>query len=339
MPYEAEISRDNPGCILFLVDQSGSMADRIADKRGGKTKAQGVADAINDMLHDLIAKCTGPEGVGDYFHVGVIGYADKVGTVFSGVLANRNLVPLSELAKYRTVGTSNEEAGLPNWFGPVAEGDTLMCAALKRAHEVLEDWVFKHPVSYPPIVINITDGEATDGNPVEPAHHLASLTTKDGNVLIFNCHISARNDKPILFPHDAKAVPAYGPRLFQMSSILPPKFREVAKRLGFDVVDDTRGFAFNAELTALVKFLDLGKHTLMAHITDIEDSLGTRDFVTHIEILKDKHIGREDEIRTIAYDIWEKENRPDGREVEHWLKAETIWERKQKVDIGQSRTK
>ena len=332
MPYEAEISRDNPGCFLFLIDQSGSMADRIADKSEGKTKAQGVADAINDLLHDLINKCTGPEGVRDYFHVGVIVYADKVGPAFTGNLANRDLVPLSELAKYRSIGTAKEKAGLPISFGPVAEGDTRMCAALKRAHEVLGDWVLRYPNSYPPIVINITDGEATDGNPIEPAHHLASLSTKDGNVLIFNCHISARKDKPVLFPHDDKAVPAYGPRLFQMSSILPPKFREVAKNLGFDVVEDTRGFAFNAELTDLVKFLDLGKHALIAQVMAI-DGHGSADqrYFTYLDTMHNKNIGREDEIRIIAFYIWEEENRPNGRAIEHWLKAETIWERTHRI--------
>jgi hypothetical protein len=197
---------------------------------------------------------------------------------------------------------------------------------------VLGDWVLRYPNSYPPIVINITDGEATDGNPIEPAHHLASLSTKDGNVLIFNCHISARKDKPVLFPHDDKAVPAYGPRLFQMSSILPPKFREVAKNLGFDVVEDTRGFAFNAELTDLVKFLDLGKHALIAQVMAI-DGHGSADqrYFTYLDTMHNKNIGREDEIRIIAFYIWEEENRPNGRAIEHWLKAETIWERTHRI--------
>lgn len=35
---------------------------------------------------------------------------------------------------------------------------------------------------------------------------------------------------------------------------------------------------------------------------------------------------REIEIRDIAYSIWEKEGRPTGREMAHWLKAEAIWE-------------
>ena len=31
MPYSAEISRSNPTCFLFLIDQSGSMGDAVAD--------------------------------------------------------------------------------------------------------------------------------------------------------------------------------------------------------------------------------------------------------------------------------------------------------------------
>jgi hypothetical protein len=41
-------------------------------------------------------------------------------------------------------------------------------------------------------------------------------------------------------------------------------------------------------------------------------------------------MGREDEVRLIAYSIWEQEGCYDGHDMEHWLKAEAIWEKKQK---------
>jgi hypothetical protein len=332
MAYEAEITRANPGCFLFLIDQSGSMADKIADQKGGKSKAQGVADAINDLLNDLVLKCTKEDGVRDYFELGVIGYADKVGSAFAGVLANRDLIPLSEVAKYR--GLSKESGELFIQFKPVAEGDTRMCAALNHAYQVLDDWVRRHPFSYPPIVINITDGEATDGNPIEPASHLASLRTSDGNVLIFNCHISAKRDKPVLFPHDAKAIPAYGPRLFMMSSILPPKFRETARKLGFDVVDDTRGFAFNVELTDLVKFLDLGKHAVLAQLLELYAPAAVDQlYFPRMKEIQEKNLGREDEIRMMAYYIWVAENRTLGYDLDQWLRAEAIWEKNKTIKI------
>ena len=37
-------------------------------------------------------------------------------------------------------------------------------------------------------------------------------------------------------------------------------------------------------------------------------------------------MAREDEIRVIAYGIWQEEGCCDGRDVDHWLRAEVIWE-------------
>jgi hypothetical protein len=42
--------------------------------------------------------------------------------------------------------------------------------------------------------------------------------------------------------------------------------------------------------------------------------------------IRTKKMGREDEIRFIAYRMWEEESCPDGRNCEHWFKAEAIWE-------------
>jgi prophage tail gpP-like protein len=41
-------------------------------------------------------------------------------------------------------------------------------------------------------------------------------------------------------------------------------------------------------------------------------------------------MSREEEIRLIAYCIWEEEDCCHGHDVEHWLKAELIWETQNK---------
>ncbi len=48
---------------------------------------------------------------------------------------------------------------------------------------------------------------------------------------------------------------------------------------------------------------------------------------------------REDEIRIIAYHIWEEEGCCHGHDCEHWLKAEVIWEQKQKNEPASTDTK
>ena len=37
----------------------------------------------------------------------------------------------------------------------------------------------------------------------------------------------------------------------------------------------------------------------------------------------------DEEMRLIAYRIWEEEGRPEGRDLEHWFKAEAIWQERQ----------
>src|SRR6187402_2079336 len=97
MPYVAEISRTNPTCLLFLVDQSSSM-DGPFGGQPGKKKSEGVADAINRLLQNLVLKCAKADGVRDYFHVGVIGYGTKVKPCLAGSTPERRLAPISVVA-------------------------------------------------------------------------------------------------------------------------------------------------------------------------------------------------------------------------------------------------
>ncbi len=133
MAYSAEISRTNPSCFIFVIDQSGSMSDAFGAGEANQRKADGVADAINRLLQNLVIKCAKEEGIRDYFHVGVIGYGAQVGPAFSGALAGRDLVPISEVGncparvEQRTKKTPDGAGGLveqqvrfPIWFEPVA---------------------------------------------------------------------------------------------------------------------------------------------------------------------------------------------------------------------------
>src|SRR5262249_36958804 len=147
VPYVAEISRTSPTCILFLIDQSSSMAGPFGGAPG-KSKADGVADAVNRLLQNLALKCAKSDGIRDYFHVGVIGYGRDVHSALGGSLAGRHLVPVSEFAnnplrvekRKRKVddgagGVLEQSFKFPVWFEPVANGQTPMARALTLAGE------------------------------------------------------------------------------------------------------------------------------------------------------------------------------------------------------------
>jgi len=108
-------------------------------------------------------------------------------------------------------------------------------------------------------VINISDGEPTDGDPSVPAQSVTQLSTGDGNVLLFNIHISSQSGAPIIFPDSQETLPDDHARLlFSMSSQLPEFLRTFVQQEGINVSENTRGFAFQADLVTLIKFLDIG---------------------------------------------------------------------------------
>lgn len=270
MPYNAEISRGKPSCFLFVIDQSGSMQDEI----GGRTKAQGVADAINRLLQNLVIKCAKSEGVRNYYDVGVIGYGAKVGPAFSGELAGRGLVQISAIAnapariEQRTKKVDDGAGGLvdqtikfPIWFDPTANGGTPMCQALGSAHDILTTWITLNADNFPPVVIHITDGASTDGNPMEAMNSLKSLATSDGNVLLFNLHLSdSPNAKTILFADSPIGLPDdYARMLWDGASPLTPFMRAVAQQEhSLDLSEGAKGFVMNGDLVSIIQALDIG---------------------------------------------------------------------------------
>jgi serine/threonine protein kinase/uncharacterized protein YegL len=239
MAYTAEISRANPTCFLFLIDQSGSMAKRFGDDLN-KTKAQGVADAINRLMETLITRCSKGDYIADRYLIGVIGYGGEVGLGFpidalaGGVLQpvsliDKNPLRVEERIRRRDDGTGRlleERVMLPTWVEPKATGKTPMCAAFQAAYEVICGFVTQHPACFPPVVINITDGAATDGDAEQVLHWamaLRGVASQDGNVLLLNIHLSSRGERPILLPSNGLNLPDDQARLlFRMSSPLPP---------------------------------------------------------------------------------------------------------------------
>jgi len=273
MAYTAEISRQNPSCFLFLIDQSGSMSDNISGQ--GKSKAQAVADAINKLLSNLTIQCAKSEGVRDYYHVGVVGYGSSVGVAFSGELAGKELAPISDIANFparieeRSKKVDDGAGGLidqtvkfPIWFDPTANGGTPMTQAFAKANQVIDTWLAQYPDCFPPTVIHITDGESTDGDPKEEVEKLVSKSSSDGNVLLFNFHLSSNpNAKTLEFPNNNELLPdKYAQMLFDSASLLTPFMIEVAQKeyAYLNVTPNSYGFILNGDAALLIAALDIG---------------------------------------------------------------------------------
>jgi hypothetical protein len=236
-------------------------------------KSMIVAKMLNRLLYNLIDRCTKDEGIRDYFHVGVIGYNnEKIGSALENFHPDRDLIPISELAKnplgFESVthkvpdsdgNMVDETETEPIWIKPHAFGNTPMCEVLQMAEEVIAGWVRKNPQSFPPIIINITDGDSTDGIPIPNALRIKQIETDNGNALLFNIHISETVSDPIMYPGDSNALPDdFARTLWAMSSVLPPTMQQFARSLNYPITKDSRGYGFNADMEAFSDFLDIG---------------------------------------------------------------------------------
>ncbi|CAK0740508.1 VWFA domain-containing protein [uncultured Gammaproteobacteria bacterium] len=294
MTYSQEISRDRRGVFLFLVDQSRSMDKEFGKDDSGQAvnRATVVANALNCTLEELVNRCMRDEGVRDYFDIGIIGYGrtNRPEFCWRNGLANRKLVSISEVAEnaeieQREISTMvrgravTEQITVSRWIEPVAGESTPMNAAFRLAAGTLEEWIYSHPTSFPPVVINITDGMANDVSSEEEllasAQRMTALKTSDGATLLINCHISGGNDAPVVFPWSSMQLPRdpYAKLLFEMSSELSARHRAIICEI-FDrdpsSTPSIRGMAFNADAVALVKLLDIGTRQAFTFATPPE---------------------------------------------------------------------
>ncbi|HUT09691.1 MAG TPA: vWA domain-containing protein [Thermoguttaceae bacterium] len=276
-PYSQEISRQNKACFLFLLDQSFSMEEPLGNSPN--RKCDELITAINGWLQNMAIRASGDEGIKDWMDVGVFGYRTDqsanpiIESALQGPLAGRMLVSIAEVgANPARIDTRmqyipDEETGemievpceVPVWVDPKAEGGTPMCHMLYHTHQVLSQWIAQHPRSFPPIVVHITDGESQDGDPNPYADAVKNLATEDGNVLLFNCHLSMTAADPFMFPSREEGLPDELARvLFRMSSVLPDPFYRHGMMEGFQLQQSARGMAFNADMVCLIQFLNMG---------------------------------------------------------------------------------
>ncbi len=287
--YTENFTRQKRGLLVFLLDRSGSMNDPVTMQGYKLTLAQMASSILNSLLVTVIDNASLDTTTGrrkNYCDIIVFGYGDSVTPLLNPAGVP---VPLPDLAensrgkhtvrksKYDPIKgsyvTVDEEQ--PYWIEPVAKSQwTEMASVISKAHQAIQGWLSADPrrrASFPPIIINITDGRhngAKGGDPVQEAMKLRQLGTDDGAVLLFNCHITKSNKQSLSFPHDIAQIKSLNlsqeehigaEQLFQMSSEVPTTMAKRAQDVsGTSISPGARGFIYNASGEDLVRFLSWG---------------------------------------------------------------------------------
>lgn len=272
--YQESISRQNPLLVLFLVDQSSSMAE-LFDGQPGLSKAEFIAAGINRLTYNLILRCSIDREIVDRVHFGLIAYNSEVQVGFGPKFANRHHVPASELAANPLRVESRIQTPLgdstattpkfPVWIDPEAQGQTCMRQALHLAQISAVDFLAKYPESFPPIVINLTGGVPTDALQADFADVIAAadLLKETANahgsqVLLFNICVAAERTTSIHYPNsEAQVAGKLQKLLFRMSSSLQDFEGRQPNRVGVPISAGARALHVQSEPAAVFDLIDL----------------------------------------------------------------------------------
>ena len=256
--YIKLIGTSSPGLIMILLDQSGSMSE--------SNKAQDAAKAVNRVIYEIMLASRAGEIIKPRCYVGIIGYGEIVYPIVGGTIAEVAAKPMriEQIEKKVADGAGGMvsiKMDMPVWVEPKAGSGTPMAEAFEQAYSIIEKWIQSNPNSFPPIIINVTDGEPNDHTSARvAAEKVMNLGTSDGKVLLFNAHITGTNlPTEIQLPSNTSEIAdQYAKFLFDISSEIPPRLLQAAQDLGLKPQPNARGLVFNATTETLIKLLTFG---------------------------------------------------------------------------------
>ena len=282
-PYTAQITRNTPTAFIFLVDHSVSMQNETTLFGEKMTMAEAAARIVNMQINELVLRCIKSNEVRHYYDIAVIGYDEEAYSDWKGVLEGRDFVSPEELRdnpykrsvtreeKRTRKGTVIKEVEKVQWIEANCDGSwTHVHKAFDRAKRLLTEWMKEHHEKdcYPPTIINITDGwfnGASKDYVLQQANELKSMFTNDGNVILFNIHITDEDTiESIACPIMKEELnnDEYAEMLFDMSSLLPERYNADISRCLNDNRDGRhRAMGVNADATTLIKLMDIGTPT------------------------------------------------------------------------------
>lgn len=281
--YTAQITRNTPTAFIFLIDQSVSMQKYTTLYGEEMPMAEAVARIVNHQLNELVLRCIKGSETRDYYDIAIIGYGENAYSGWKGELEGRDFVKPSELKEhpYKKITTKKEtrtrkgvkvvEVEEVQWIEAEAtQGWTRVHHAFEKAKGLLDEWMEKHHDKdcYPPTIINITDGEfngATKEYVLQQANELKSMFTNDGNVILFNIHISANKAVCVTCPasKDEVSFSSLATTMYEMSSLLPMRYSDRIADLRKDGTPNNRytAMSINADMSTLIQLMDIGTPT------------------------------------------------------------------------------
>lgn len=282
--HNAVVTRNTPTAFIYLLDLSGSMSESIIYEGENMSKNDALNKIVNTTLNETILRCRSYDKYNDYFDIAVLGYqGDTVINLLEPYTGKEGFCSINEIISapidsktynYRRTKSDGthftSQRRITQYIKTEPFGTTPMHKALVYTHSILQKWVVEHKGRrcFPPIVINITDGEMSDASEREMitvSQKIKRLSTENGNILFFTVHLSP-NEKatPVIFPSSHDQLPNIKKikLMYDMSSNLPKAFHEAIigtiPNIDKDTLHDAKIMCYNTPIDSLTRVLEIG---------------------------------------------------------------------------------
>lgn len=274
--YQHSITRTSHSAIVIAIDCSISMQEWTTFYRTRMRKMEVASLIANFAIDELVTRSTRAGDIRNYYDIAVFQYSgDGIEPVIASEDNNmvnistlQDRMPLPVCYNIRQENDNIIPISLNGWTTPKASGTAPMYEALAHIKNLVSKWCSDtfNRNSFPPIVINITDGccsDAEDAELLDIASEIKSIGTYDGTALLLNVYLANEADysEQIQFPlvcdnfsedHDCQL-------LYNMSSILPDELEVLIRDVyGYEVKREYKCFARNASICDILTLVDIG---------------------------------------------------------------------------------
>jgi len=310
--YDKKITSNEPGLIILLIDQSSSMSETLVKTADGEafSIAKMAKYVCDHFLNEIFQKCVRGNEFKPYLDLAVIGYGRetergaKIRSALTKITLEQfpfSVTKLADCYTKKNQNTSDDASVVPKprleWTEERSSGDTPMLEAFKKSREIIENWLPNHKTSFPPFVINMSDGAPTDDveilemlrngsvdddlsqtQLISETNVIQKLGTDNGTCLICNCHISSMMMTQVLYPTDITEInniDELAKIMFKMSSVIPDTLRKLGAGLGLPLEYNSKFFVFNADVGSLKSFMKFGTtatSSLSSETPELEDN-------------------------------------------------------------------
>lgn len=276
------VTRSCPVLLIYTIDMSGSTCEKLFYNGVISQKCEVISQLVNLNISEIIDKCVSGEEYRDYFHIVILGYnGDGVVSLLKQYCTKeREYVTITDLVmakidpvtyhSYMVIdGVTHEVTRSSRKYINITPFHTTpMRGALLEAYRIGFNWSKEMgPSSIPPIFINITDGDASDGSPeelLELSRRIKNISTDKGDALFVNIHINtSEGSETIVFPRDPKGLKdiKFANLLYEMSSELSEAISQMMSKetqTEWCEGDKLRAVSYNTSMSQLFNILQIG---------------------------------------------------------------------------------